>query len=394
MIEPSKTLFPASAIDKNSILYYVTHYEHIIKKLDLSTGEVEYIDSPKEFDLKFWDGIDKLFWCNDILYLFEQNGKRILKYSLLEKVSKCINLNCTTYLWDNWVSCSIYNNCIFAFQSFANQVVKIDFQANRVKKQKIGLEISYNFEQENEIYTFENKKLNIPHKLYSCSYQIGNDIWLFTEKLQVVVKYNLITEKGIKCELPDEIKGCIHAVWYKKIFYILSIDGNVFSWNYLNNHVVCLFDSKGEFQYPFFYKLAITDKNIWILPSLGKDIFVIDLENLKEKKYSAYPEDFCYIGGSSRSKYYGYSEDIMNYYFAMHSANYLLIINKTDGKAKWIRPKEPDFNKQINYYQKKDRIQFEKAELGLKEFIFFTSERDRLEIIKEKQIGKFIWNIF
>lgn len=37
-------------------------------------------------------------------------------------------------------------------------------------------------------------------------------------------------------------------------------------------------------------------------------------------------------------KYYGYCENSKFYYFAMHSGNYILSIEKESGKEKWLKP--------------------------------------------------------
>ena len=87
-----KTLFPACVTDNKGNMYYVTHVEHAIKELDLKTRRTRYIGNPGSYIPREWSGVDKIVFHNEKLYLFEQSGKEVMEYSLLEKTSRFFDL--------------------------------------------------------------------------------------------------------------------------------------------------------------------------------------------------------------------------------------------------------------------------------------------------------------
>lgn len=394
-IRDQKNLFPACITDDNEKLYYVTHVEHAIKELDLKNLKSRYIDNPENYVPTEWIGVDKLLIAQNALYLFEQNGKRLLEYSLSNKSSRCYKLKYGMFDCDNWAICVIYNNMIFAFSSFANIVTKIDLKNGRVEeKEELCSNISYVFQAEKSYTYSKDAELEIPHKLYSCGCEIDHNVWLFTERKGVVLNYELSTGNCTQYSLPRNINGCTHAMWSEGIFYILSTEGNLYSWNIIDDKTEMIFDSKGRYSYPYFGKIAVTDTNIWMLPCLGEDICIVNLKNGRNNIYSEYPKDFNYFEECERSKYFGYSDDKDKYYFAMHSANYILVIEKASGKGKWLRPIEPNLNEKIRYYKTFPIGQYEEEEFGIEGFLLLLKQRKNpLDVLKKTMNSQKVWNI-
>lgn len=389
-----KTLFPTCVVDGKGSIYCVTHIEHIIEKIDLNRNNVKYIKNPPKYIPTEWGAVDRLLFDNDRIYLFEENGRRLLEYSLIEKKSRCFELNCNLHICDNYAFCTIENNILFVFPSFLNKIIKIDLEDGKVKfKENLCRDINYIFGQEKILYIYDESELNLPCKLYSCGCQIGHEVWLFTERKQLVIRYNLLTETYIEYLLPEYIDGCIHVVQKEKIFYILDAKGNVYLWNFRDGKAELLFTGKSTDKYPCFWRIAITNINIWMLPSIGEDIYIINILTKETKKYDRYPKDYCYYPYPERSKFYGYDEDAENYYFAMHSANYMLIINKFTGKGKWLRPKEADLDERIKYYKGGDVKQYNEHDWGIKGYLMMIEKK--LDILgkNERQIGSFVWHV-
>lgn len=387
------TLFPACVISEQGIIYYVTQKEHALKELNMDSQKVKYIDNPKGYEPAEWTGVDRLLLDNNKLFLFEQNGSRLLEYSLTERTCRYFDLNCNIWSCDNWSKCVIARNKVFAFSSFANKVVKVDLSNGDIKIEKIHHSISYLFYQEKERYIYDNSEIEIPCKLFSCGCQVNKEVWIFTERKGIVLKYDLFREESIVYSLPKSINGCMHVIWIKGLFYILSIDGKVFSWDLQKNKAKLLFNGKIKFPYAYFGKIAVTNKNIWILPCFGKDIYVMNLKSNVEELYSTYPKDFCYDIDPSKSKFYGYTEDSKNYYFAMHSANYILIINKESGKEIWVKPKEPTLDEKIDHYIKASVDNFQELDFGIDGlFLIAKMNKDFWDEAKRKRIGEDIWN--
>ncbi len=85
--------------------------------------------------------------------------------------------------------------------------------------------------------------------------------------------------------------------------------------------------------------LCATERNIWLLPSLGEEIYIYSFADESMLEYSNYPQDFKYKTNRGWSKYYGYTENEGRYFWAMRAANYILTINKENGTGAWFQPK-------------------------------------------------------
>lgn len=382
-----ETLFPACVADKEGFLYYVTHSEHAIKRLDLKNYKVEYLDNPEGYIPKQWAGVDKILLDNDNLYLFEQNGQKLLEYSLLKKSSRCFDLKCNIFSCGSWAICTIHNHVIWAFPSYANKVIKIDLINGKVEERTFA-DIDYSFNQKDELFISCGKEIEISYKLFSCGCKIDNEIWLFTERKPFFLKYDLSKDIYEKSSLPVMIRSCVWALYRKYVLYILSAEGKLYCWDVFNNRAELLFDS-GK-RYPYYNRFIVTDTNIWLIPFFGEDIYVIDLKTKRKSKYSRYPKDFCYRIEAERSKYFEYCEDKNNYYFAMHSANYLLIIEKDSGAGRWLKPIEPQLEERAAYYIRNYGMNFCEFMWDLKDWIRICT--DKYNVYKNnKNIGKNIW---
>ena len=190
--------------------------------------------------------------------------------------------------------------------------------------------------------------------------------------------------------LPESIEGCIHAIWKNGLFYILTIEGNIYTWDIKHSEIKVIFKYRGKMSYLNLSKIVVTDKNIWCLPAFGDDIVIISGE--KVNIYDSYPADFKYHD-NIRSRYYEYCEDRNNYYFAMHSANYILCINKDNGEERWFRPIEPEIEEKIRYHIKNISLNMEELEFGIKGL--FMALKENLDYIHEDEnnfIGKKLWS--
>ncbi len=326
---------------------------------------------------------------NDNLYLFEQNGERLLEYSLVNKSSRYFELKCNIFSCGNWTICAVYNHMIWAFPSYANKVIKIDLEKGKIEEnEKLCPDINYNFNQEDEFLISYGKEIGFPYKLYSSGCRIDNEIWLFAERKHFILKYDLSKDIYEKYSFPVTIGSCVWALHRNGIFYILTIEGNIYSWDFLNNRVELLVET--ENRYPYYSKFVITDTNIWLIPLFGADIYLIDLKSKRKSIYTDYPKDFSYYIDAARSKYSEYTEDEDNYYFAMHCANYLLIIEKKTGVGHWIKPIEPELSEKAAYYIKSRGIYFHEFFWDLKDWIRICAGKSKIYEISEN-IGNTIW---
>lgn len=392
-----RTTFPACVADEKGYLYYVTCEEHAIKRMCLKDRKVEYIDNPDDYDPFIWTGVDSMAYESGKLYLLEQGGRWVMEYSVLEKRSRIFDINCGFYSCLNIASVSVFEGKLFLCPSFKDVMVIIDLETGNVEERPdlCGGE-KYVFHREDIVYVYGGKKIPSPYGLFSCGCRVETDMWIFLEREPIVIRYGLLTGAVKRYQLPEEMKGSIHAVWKEDIFYILTVEGNIYLWETGMEKAELLWSAEGEAPYPYFRKMAVTDKNIWLLPFLGEDIYIIDLKQKEKKKYDGYPKDFHYYTDldPEKSRYFDYCEDSENYYFAMHCTNYILVIEKVTGQGKWISPIEPDLYDKIKYYKNSGLRNYIEEDFGLDGLFSIIEQGESIGDETEKmKSGRNMWNI-
>lgn len=364
-------------------LYFISEEDCILMKMNIDSGKVEYLNRPNSFDVQISDPLiwklpDKMIVHERKIYVLETDGKRLVEYYVDENRYRCIELDCSVFECCNFAAFAIYNDKAYIFPSYLDKVIVVDLTIGSVIQQlSICTDILYEF----------GKTESIPSKLFSCGCRVGNSEWIFMERLGEVVEYNMETDEYQRHIVPAKIKGCAHAEWKNDTFYILSLEGKVYKWNFYNNNVREWSLGNQSKSYPAYREMVITNGVIWILPEVGNDILLIDIEKDYVEKYSNYPVDFSYEAPEHYSKYYVHCEDDNFYYFSMHSGNYIFCVEKFSGKEKWIKPIEPNY---IEYYAKNSCYVNERR-YNLKNY-FSNINLKRFFLQNEKfNIGSRIW---
>ena len=206
-------------------------------------------------------------------------------------------------------------------------------------------------------------------------------MWIFTEKERVVIDYDITLERFERYLLPESIKTCVWAEYKDNLFYILTKEGKLYKW--LKNEEMGeeIYDFGLEKKYPYFNLFVIAGGSLWLLPGTGGEISVIDLENRTEKIYDNYPNGFKYFAPETWSKYFTKYEDEKYYYFSMHSGNYILSIDKTDGQEKWIQPQKIEQEKRADFYlrNKRGRLIIESACYDMADLIMLLQGTPKAE---------------
>ena len=336
-----------SCIVRGNKLYFISEAELVLMRMDISSGEIEYIDNPYivnstgNFRVR-WKLADRMLSYNKNIYILECDGTRMIEYHVEKNTCRYFDINCSVYVCSNYAGFTIYKDKAYIFPSFLNELVVVDLISGEVEREeKICKDISY----------IPDLKKAIPHKLFSCGCRIENSEWVFMEQNNEVIEYDLEKRYIQNHKIPKVIHGCVHAEWKDNIFYILDLEGKLYTWNVENHDVEDWLLDTGR-PYPNYREMVVTKKKIWILPEIGEDILLIEKETRKSEKYYKYPSDFRYAAPENYSKYYVHCEDKENYYFSMHSGNYLFCVEKESGKERWIKPYFTKIKKVIDYYKK------------------------------------------
>jgi len=188
-------LFPACVVE-DGFLYAITETEHIWIKIDVSDGSVELVDNPNGYEPQNHLGTDRIIRYKDTLIALEMRGNRILQYSASLKQCEYIKIDCGRYVCNNFAGCYLFEERLFIIPSYINEMVIFNLK-NREMIRKSIISVSYQFDETGR---------PIPTRLFSCSCRKGNDIWIFTEEKQIVVrirsnvwKYNIISHTRTNC---------------------------------------------------------------------------------------------------------------------------------------------------------------------------------------------------
>lgn len=330
--------FNACAFYKNK-LYSITNGESFPVVLDMETKNLSYLDDISNDDCMILPGgLDVAITVNDEIYFFGLDGDSVAIYNITTNSCETIHINCHVQDWGNFAAVTKIENDIILFSSYDANIVKINTQTHNVIY--VG-RIDHKLHQ------------RAGEKRFSCGCRVDNSMWLFGND-QVVMEYDMVSGKCKEHFLPVQMKEYADVIYRDNVFYLLGIDGQVINWNLQNNRTKRLVEKQNR--EAGFMRMLPTYCNIWLLPALGNDIYVIDDRTEAVTIYQSYPKDFEYIGSAEWSKYYGYCEDENRYYLAMRLTNYMLSIDKKTGKEQWLKFELPTEKEYIFQFTKRKKI--------------------------------------
>lgn len=160
----------------------------------------------------------------------------------------------------------------------------------------------------------------------------GNSIYLFSSEAKKYYIYH-ITERRVIAEGEIPIDGrAAYVLYHQNNMYMLSRN-TVYRVNkkfeivaQINDPVYCS-------------KICIAGNLIWFLPGRGERIYIYSMLEKSYEEYQGYPEDYEYDIIKGWGKFVGKTEDEDNIYWSMRANNYIMKIQKSDGKVCWIKPK-------------------------------------------------------
>lgn len=323
------SLFSVCALAEGNI-YAFTNFLRLPIKWNLQTEEIRLLEDIKDYDAQFI--ADFMINAENVLFVLELNGNRIMKYDIKQQTCCYFDIGCHRQEWGNYAALAKWENYLYIVPAYMAEIVKVEMNSGKVQRIRAPL-------SETNLMRAKQTKGDA---FWQYGFQEESRIWLFQKQSSLVMEYDMLQNTWKRYELSTEINDCVHAVQYKGVFYLLSSEGRLYVWNKENNTIEVLADySEKTVRNESFSRMVLTDKNIFLLPSLGNDIFCVDLGTKQIKQYNSYPAGFHYCAPEEWSKYYGYCEDEAYYYFAMRSTNFILTVNKQDGRVKWRKPQLP-----------------------------------------------------
>ncbi len=317
-------------------LYFQQAFDHVMGKMNIHNGQVEYVTDIMNYSQNILSGgIDKCIVVGDKFYGTEMSGSKLMQLDLLTNTCSCIVLDYQYEKWGNVALLTLWENHIYLVPSYGNSLVKIDIDT---------AEVTY----ESKLYDGVEKAED--GKYFTSGCRDGNIIWL--EGKNKLYSFDLELNEVEVYDADNSDKEYIDIACLKEGLLLIDNEGAAISWE-KNKEKQCILDMHEE---GYFVKSLVTEENVYLLPSLGENIYVINRDRQNCKRYEAYPEDFCYKNVRGWAKYYEYSEDADSYYVAMRLGNYLLKVDKKTGVEEWIKPKYPSEKERIQLWAKQKYI--------------------------------------
>ena len=285
---------------------------------------------------------------------------------------------------DNYALFTSWGRKLYVFPRYGDKFIIIDLEKEKVQKNKI---------LSSKIQANRKNKEKDTMSYFWCGCQLENKAWLFSKQGNMAVVYDMNSSMWQEYEIPGNIDNCVSVMPYEDKFYLLNSKGIVYCWDAKCALVEIIADcSNSSGDNTRFSQIGVSGKRIFILPALEKDIYYVDLKTRQINKYETYPKGFRYCGPENWSKFYGYCEDEECYYFAMRSANFMLVLNKQSGKEKWIKPRQLLREEYIKVYFNYNRSLLQETECNLEDVLDYL-DYDSANIQKKKGIslGKQVW---
>lgn len=158
-------------------------------------------------------------------------------------------------------------------------------------------------------------------------------IWLFSGKQGLCAQFDL--KKGyirFAGNIP-KIGNVVYAFATKENMFLLS-ENTVYEFK--EGEITRFFSAEAPFELG---RMCVTEKNIWLLPGKGREIYMYSLDSRKIYTYTDYPDDLEYVENQMAGQYSGCCEDDKYIYWMMWTNNYFLKISKKTGEGTWIKPR-------------------------------------------------------
>lgn len=347
------SLFSVCALAQEEVFAVTNSPWNLPITINKADGEIILLKDVENYALDF--DPDMMLNDGEYIYTLELSGRRLMRYSVADRKCQYYQINCHQKDWGNFAAFVKYGDWLYIFQTYLGRMLKISFGS-------LGVQMSCS--------TYPAYKKKMEHfeqkdsiEYFVCGCQLENRIWLLQRQGSLAVAYNMELDTWEEYEMLVKINDCIHAAAYGGRIYILSSEGKIYVFDPQGMYGEEIADCSNLNTYKeAFSRLVVTDKNIYLLPCLGRDIFIVDINTRKVKKYESYPDNFEYCVPKGWSKFHGYCEDEDHYYCAMRSMNFFLTIDKRSGKERWIKPQLPlkeEYRKTYVTYKKELLIERE-----------------------------------
>lgn len=347
--------FSASALSEEALFVYTT--EKVYEKFDFINNEVHVLGKIKNYNAGTQaDG--KMFLHDDKLYIFYVGGTYYSVLDLKKNELKIIDFEQPIGL-ENYMFSDIYQNMIYIL-SYTSEITIINTLTEKEKHITVDAIKQGRTEE----------KINF----LGAACRIGEIIWALAIDSMDMVSLN-VNDYSVKLyRMQFSIAHPIHMLPCGEKILILSDEGDVYSFDTISKEMELVVEMVEELREEnAFGRMIDTREKLWLLPNFGDYICYLEKNTGRIKLYQEYPTDYAYVCSKEeleiRSKFWDYSENGKYICFSNNSANYILMMDKTEGKIKWIRSEVPEGQKLRFHYLNQNLVFLENNSHGVKNLI-------------------------
>lgn len=322
-------------------LFFVTNNGNFLMYLDINKGEVHFQDM-----VCLPERIEYMTVCNNIIYAFGLDGKWAYAIDYKKSVYHSIYINGQGKTWGNYRLIEARGEKVIIIPSALNYMIEIDTKSYEKEK----LEFDFEIDQ------------------YEMVRKIDSDLLFFSSKEQKYIKYDLSTNQYFLCKIESKIGYVCRIHINKKSAFLINRYGEIYRLNISNNKSSYIGKIDASILKKIEYFIVANNKVV-LLPGIGKDIYIYDIEKKFFQIYEQYPSDYEISCPSKWGKYTKYFEDELNFYFSNRCSEYFLLIDKKTGYFNWVRSQNLEYSNWIKILSKKMAAFYSEADMSLKVYL-------------------------
>lgn len=355
----------------------IISYENLLLEFNLADSTLHFIQNMNSEICREMsnDRVEQLIWVEDSLVIVSMWGQKVYVYDLEEDRWQDLDIDCHQKGWGNFLEVFGRKQYLYIVPRYRKHIIKIDTKAKQISRLECPLMSQIDIEN-----------------VVTC---VKDDtIYFFDGTNHHAFGYNLSADDYTCVGIQSTLEKIAAVQYYKNLFFLLYESGRTIIWDEQDNTLETIIDPINGSQPNYFGQLAVTAKDIWLLPALGEDIYIYNFENKLLRRYEDYPKELKYLNLENYYKYVPGKRYKDKIYFGMHSANHILCIN-ANTKEEWFCPKLPPMEEAAIFRRCHGLcVQEREAEISLSGFlneIPQVEEDGAAYVWRRKTIGDAIW---
>ena len=322
-----KNIKSDTVVVNDGTMWYVT-WDNVLVKTDLKTKVSTVADVKGYKKHPFKNVVDTMLSDGNFLYWIEQDGKRLVIYSLCD--GDCEFIEIPEIPYEKWKSTAGFykvENDLYIVPCFKAEIIIYDLEKKDFKFIKLDKIIN------------ETCEINA-----SCC--IKNKLYLFEKLKGVLFAVDLFSFDTIELiRLENYVVSCMTYV-EDDLYLLLNNPCRVWKYNIKSKEINELWYSETTNSIEF----CVMEKDIVIMPSGGEKIIFLSREGHESKILNEYPFNFEWNGNKAHTKYLNHCEDDFVIWYANRCANYHFCIEKRTGNGRWYSVEEMSPQEKMKYY--------------------------------------------